>query len=96
MPQSSRQNAPQSANTARPASSFYNPCVVQHGAYIVAQYAEFTFAVLEPNPDAGRTGVCYSGARLRVCMTDGVEDASRIARALALLADHEAAAKVAA
>lgn len=90
MPQSS-QNAPQPAATARPAS-FFNPCVVQHGAYTVAQYDEFSFAVLEPNPDAGRAGVVYAGDRLRVCNTDGVEDASRIARALALLAEHDAAA----
>lgn len=67
-----------------PKPSFFNPCVVQHGAYIVRQFEEFRFTVLGPNPDAGKEGACYSGDLLTICNTDGVEDASRIAAALAL------------
>jgi len=77
--------------SAQSKPSFYNPCVAQFGDYVVEQRDEFLFAVLEPNPDAGKANVCYSGKRLTVCTTDGVEDATRIAKALALLAQHEAA-----
>lgn len=74
------------------AKSFYNPCVAQHGAYIVCQLEEFRFSVLEPNPDAGKPGVCYAGAYLTVCTTDGLEAADQVARGLAaaaLLAEYQ-------
>lgn len=48
-------------------------------SFIVNQISEFHFAVLGPNPDAGKDGVCYSGKLLTICTTDGREDAARIA-----------------
>lgn len=52
--------------------------------YLVEQRSEFCFAVLGPNPDAGKEGVCYTGKYLTVCTTDGAEDAALIASALNL------------
>lgn len=52
--------------------------------YTVEQRDEFCFAVLGPNPDAGKQGVCYSGDLLTVCTTDGADDAALIASALNL------------
>ena len=55
--------------------------------FVVEQRGEDCFAVLEPNRDAGKQGVCYAGAMLTVCTTDGIEDAAAL--------DMEAAARAA-
>ena len=77
--------------SAHPKPSFYNPCVFEQAGFVVEQREEFIFAVLEPNPDAGKSGVCYAGKHLTVCTTDGLEEATRIAKGLALLAQQDAA-----
>jgi hypothetical protein len=59
--------------------------------FTVEQRSEYCFAVLGPNPDAGKEGVCYAGANLTICTTDGAEDAALIACALNL---HAASTKV--
>ncbi len=38
-----------------------------------------TYTILEPNPDAGKTGVCYSGDFFSVTTLDSKEDAQLIA-----------------
>jgi len=53
--------------------------------HVVEQRSEFHFAVLGPNPDRGKEGVCYSGEYFTVCITDGLEEAKRIAKGLDLL-----------
>lgn len=50
--------------------------------FIIEQRAEYRFAVLGPNPDAGKRGVSYSGDYLTVCTTDGRDEAQLIADAL--------------
>ena len=54
--------------------------------HVVEKRGEFHFAVLGPNPDHGKQGVCYSGEYFTVCTTDGPDEAKRIAKALNLLA----------
>ena len=41
--------------------------------------------ITAPNPDAGKTGVCYAGDRLIICQLDSEADARLIAAAPALL-----------
>lgn len=53
-------------------------------AYIIEQRGPDCFAVLGPNPDAGKIGVSYSGDHLTICTTDGRDDAMMIAKALNL------------
>lgn len=50
--------------------------------YVVEQRSEFCFAVLMPNPDAGKTNTSYSGRYLTMCVTDGRQEATKIALAL--------------
>ena len=57
---------------------------------VAEKRGEFHFAVLSPNPDAGKQGVCYSGDYLTICTTDGPDEAKKIAKALNLLAAIEA------
>lgn len=47
--------------------------------YFVRQYDEFNFAVLGPNTEPCGS---YSGVHLRVCNTDGRDDAFMVARSL--------------
>lgn len=51
-------------------------------AFIIEQREEFRFAVLGPNPDAGKSCVSYAGDYLTVCQTDGRDEAQLIADAL--------------
>lgn len=57
--------------------------------HVVEKRSEYHFAVLAPNPDAGKEGVCYSGEWFTICTTDGLEEAKRIAYALNLLGASE-------
>jgi hypothetical protein len=50
--------------------------------YTVSTRSEFNFAVLGPNPDAGKDCVPYAGKQLTICITDGKDDAELIAAAL--------------
>jgi hypothetical protein len=40
-----------------------------------------TYTILEANPDAGKSGVCYSGSHLAICSLDSKEDAQFIVTA---------------
>lgn len=53
--------------------------------HVVEKRGDYHFAVLGPNPDAGKEGVCYSGNYFTICTTDGLEEAKKIARALNVL-----------
>jgi hypothetical protein len=57
---------------------------------IVEKRGDYHFAVLGPNPDAGKQGVCYSGDYFTICTTDGPDEAKKIAKALNILAAIEA------
>jgi hypothetical protein len=52
------------------------------GRFKVEQRDQFHFAVLGPNPDAGKTNVSYSGNFLTVCTMDGLDEANMVAAAL--------------
>ncbi len=41
-----------------------------------------TYTILEPNPDAGKSGVCYSGKYFGVCTLDSQEDTNLIVSAV--------------
>lgn len=56
----------------------------QFPAYIIEQRGPDCFAVLGPNPDHGKRGVCYAGEHLTICTTDGRADTEMIAKALNL------------
>jgi hypothetical protein len=46
------------------------------------QYPDIkTYTILEPNPDAGKSGVCYSGSHFGVTTLDNEEDARLISAA---------------
>ena len=46
------------------------------------QYEDIkTYTILEPNPDAGKSGVCYSGSHFGVTTLDSKEDAQLISAA---------------
>lgn len=40
------------------------------------------YAILEPNPDYNKSGVCYSGQHLGICVLDSFEDAKLICSAV--------------
>lgn len=80
---------PISAQATRPATE--QPAHTPYGAgpYKAEKRAEYRYAVLAPNRDAGKDGVSYSGAYLTLCTTDGPDEAALIARAMNELAARE-------
>lgn len=50
--------------------------------FIVEQRSPDHFAVLRPNPDHNKPGVCYAGEHLTVCTMDGRGEAEMVAAAL--------------